>query len=285
MSTQNTPDVKKMIDLDKVIKDQNSKALNMLPRFMVNWLKRIIYQKELNEILYDLRDLKGVDFVHGYYKAMGVTTEVTGLENMPENSRNIYVANHPLGGIDAMVTVKQVIDSYGDIQILANSLLSNVVGLVPIIIPVNVFGKTKKESMKIISETYEKDVAITTLPAGFVSRIIDNEVMDRDWHPSFIKNAKQFKRDIVPMAVNEVNSKLFYRVFKIRKFLRLGANLELFLLPHEMFNKKGKTIKLIIGKPIPYTTFTDKHTNFEWAQIVKKHVHKLKEDANKELDT
>jgi hypothetical protein len=60
-----------------------------------------------------------------------------------------------------------------------------------------------------------------------------------------------------------------------RKIFRIKTNIELALLPRELFNKKGKTIRVKIGKPIPWQTFDKSHSHFEWAQIVKKQVYSL----------
>ena len=42
----------------------------------------------------------------------------------------------------------------------------------------------------------------------------------------------------------------------------------------EMFKKKNKTIRVKIGKPIPYQTFDSSKTQYEWAQWVKQEVYK-----------
>jgi hypothetical protein len=55
------------------------------------------------------------------------------------------------------------------------------------------------------------------------------------------------------------------------------------LLPDEMFRQRGKTIRLIFGKPIPYTTFDSTHTDSQWAALVREHVYKLKENPDLEF--
>ena len=42
----------KFIDIEKVIKDKNTRLLNILPKFIVNYLKRVAHQDEVNEIFY-----------------------------------------------------------------------------------------------------------------------------------------------------------------------------------------------------------------------------------------
>ncbi len=274
---------KKLIDLDKIIQGQKSKILKRIPQFVINWLKRLIYQKELNDLLYKLRETKGKFFVRRLRtEILDVKINIEGEENLSDSGKFIFVSNHPLGGVDTMCVLDMLSHKY-DIRTLTNNLLMSIVNLRPLLLPVSVFGKTSNKEMDAVNETYESNIQILTFPAGFVARIIDGKVLDKEWHPSFVKNALRYQRDIVPIFVDEINSKLFYRIFKIRKFFRIKANLELFLLPHEMFNKKGHTIKIKVGKPIPYQTFTDKYDNYEWAQKVKMHVHGLATDINRNL--
>jgi len=48
-------------------------------------------------------------------------------------------------------------------------------------------------------------------------------------------------------------------------------------LVDELFKQKDKEIVFTIGKPISYETFTDSHSNKEWAQILKEKVYSLKQ--------
>ncbi len=52
----------KFIDIEKVIKDKNPKILKWLPKFIVNYLKRIAHQDEVNEILDDFKDIYDYEF-------------------------------------------------------------------------------------------------------------------------------------------------------------------------------------------------------------------------------
>ena len=59
----------------------------------------------------------------------------------------------------------------------------------------------------------------------------------------------------------------------------IKVNIELILLPGEMFKKRNKTIKVKIGIPIPYQKFDKTFSHFEWAQKVRKHVYDLKDNS------
>jgi hypothetical protein len=51
--------------------------------------------------------------------------------------------------------------------------------------------------------------------------------------------------------------------------------LELFLLPDEMIRQEGKSIHVVIGKPISYQYFDQSKSHLEWAQDVKNKVYDL----------
>ena len=72
-------------------------------------------------------------------------------------------------------------------------------------------------------------------------------------------------------------SDLFYNIASIRRLLHMKSNLEMFLLPHEMFNKTGSNIKVVFGSPIAFTTFDRNRTHLEWAQQVRKLVYLIGE--------
>jgi putative hemolysin len=80
----------------------------------------------------------------------------------------------------------------------------------------------------------------------------------------------------VPIYIEGGNSNLFYNFALIRKKLGIKTNLEMFLLPHESYNQKGKTIKLIFGEKIPYQYFDKSNSHKEWAAIMREHIYTLK---------
>jgi putative hemolysin len=100
-------------------------------------------------------------------------------------------------------------------------------------------------------QAFEGDIPVLTFPAGLCSRC-DSEgvVEDLDWRPNFIKRASQTGRSIVPVYVEGRLSKRFYRWAKWRKRLGIKGNVEMLLLPSEMFGQKGRHFRLIFGSPI-----------------------------------
>lgn len=269
------------LDIAKVLRQQKHWFLRNMPRVLVRLLERIIHQDEINALLLRLKDVKGFDFVRELQKAFDLRTEVMGAENLPSHNRLIFTLNHSMGALEGIASLTYLQERYPDIKLLANNLLTNIKNARSFMLPVTVFSKTDRSAMAKIAEAYESETNIYTFPAGNVSRIFNGKVRDREWHRSFVENARKYQRKVVPIFIENVNSKLFYRIYQVRKFLRIGANIELFFLPHEMFKGRGQIIRLRIGKPIPHTAFTDQFSSHEWAQRVREHIYGFETDYNR----
>ncbi|MBW7843780.1 hypothetical protein SDC9_159269 [bioreactor metagenome] len=264
------------IDVYKGIKESNSKLLKRLPVFIVDLIKIIIKQDEINRILSDYADYEGVDFLPKIVSELNIKVEIKGLQNLPDNSRCFFVANHPFGFADGLILTNTIAQKYGNFRAIGNEVFTLIPHLRPVVAAVNVFGTNPRKYLLELEKTFASDLAITHFPAGFVSRMKGFWIEDRDWQKSFVSKAVEHRRDVVPVFFYGRNSRLFYIIYIGRKTLGIKANLELVLLPREIFNKRNKTIKVRIGKPIAYNTFNSNRTHFEWAQYVKQQVYNLK---------
>lgn len=265
----------KYVDVEKGIRESKSKLLKKLPRFVIQLIARIIKQNEMNRLLQKYENAIGFDFLNAVAEEFKLNIIIEGLENLPENKKCFFVANHPFGVIDGLILTRTVYTKYGGLKAIGNDAFRFIPQLTSLIAAVNVFDGSSREYIKALEETYEMDIPITHFPAGQVSRFFKGKVQDNVWHKSFIAKAVSCQRDVVPFHFYGRNSILFYSIFKIRNFFGIKANIELMLLPREMFLKRGKTIRLKIGKPIPYQKFDQSHTQTEWAQKVREHVHNL----------
>ena len=225
----------------------------------------------------------GVGFLPVILEELNITVDVDGLENMPENGKCFFVANHPFGLTDGLILTFIVAEKYGDLKAIGNELFMLIPQLRPLIAAVNVFGSNYRDYLIELDNVYQSDVPITHFPAGLVSRIRNRKIQDFDWHKSFISKAIKCERDIVPFCFTGRNSTLFYIVYLLRKFLGIKTNLELSLLPYEFFRKRNKSIKVIIGKPITFRKFDKTKTDREWAQWVKSELYTLKKYAQNRI--
>lgn len=265
----------KYIDLAANIRESNSRVLRNLPRFLVRIVEKIICQDEMNAIIDKYLDCHGAEFHRQIVKEFNLTLEVEGLENLPENGKCFFVANHPYGILDGMVLTKTVLEKYGDFRAISNDAFTMVPNLKPYMAMVNVYGQTPRDLVEALEKVYCSDMPITHFPAGEVSRMYHGKVQDCPWQKSFINKAVTCQRNIVPFHFHGRNSKRFYLVNILRRALGIKANIELILLPSEIFRKKKSKVRVTIGKPISWQTFDKSQTQVEWAQKVRQHVYDL----------
>ncbi len=274
----------KYIDVTASIKESDSDFLKKLPAFVAGWLEKIIKQDELNYILNKYKDCEGADFHRGIVNEFNLTIEVEGIENLPENGRCFFLANHPFGIIDGLTLTKTVIEKYGTFKAIGNESFNFVPNLRPYIALVNPYGMSSKAYVEELEKVYQSDVAITHFPAGEVSRRYQGKLQDRPWQKSFITRSISCHRDIVPFYFHGRNSNLFIGINLIRRAFGIKTNIELALLPREMFLKRNKTIRFKIGKPIPWQKFDKSLTHVQWAQKVKEHVYSMSGHDGSKLD-
>lgn len=264
-----------LIDVDRIFKNKNPRVYNLLPRFVLRYIKRIIHQDEINQALIRFKDYMGVDFVRSILDYMKIEYDVKGEENIPAEGRFIFVSNHPLGGLDGMIFIDIIGKKFSNIRFIVNDILLNIKNLESIFVPVNKHGRQSAAYARKIEDLYRSDNQVLYFPAGLCSRKSGKRIMDLEWKKNFIKKAIDHKRDVIPMYFSGSNSRFFYRLANLRTFLGIKANIELFFLPDEMFRQKGKKISVKIGKPVPYTTFNNSKSQSEWAKYLKYLVYEI----------
>lgn len=271
----------KLIDIRKVIGDKNPNLLKILPNFVINYIKNIVHEDEINAHIANNKDIFGVQFVENtLFDLFGVKIQYQGLENLKKSERFIVAANHPMGGLDGLAIMYVVSKINPNIKVPVNDLLLYIPNLKPIFLPVNKHGKQSSDAAIEMEKAYNSDAAIIYFPAGLASRKINGKIMDLEWKKSFIQKARQYHRDIIPVYISGKNSNFFYNLANFRKKLAIKSNIEMFFLSNEMFKQKDKNIKIIFGEPISYNFFDKSKTDKEWAQYVKDIVYKLSENID-----
>jgi putative hemolysin len=263
------------IDVKNVLHSKNPALSKAIPGFVINYLKRIVHQDELNEFLGKWGHLRDSELITAGLEHFEIKFRVSGSENIPKYGRFIFVSNHPLGGLDGLVFIHELSKHFHDIKFPVNDILTNIKNLSGIFIPVNKHGAQVKDAALMIEEAYSSDSQILYFPAGLCSRKKRGIIKDLQWHKSFITKSIQHKRDIVPAFFSGRNSNFFYNLSNFRKLLGLKANIEMLYLADEMFKQKDKEIRLVFGKPIPWETFDKTKSALEWADWVKSKTYDL----------
>jgi putative hemolysin len=263
------------VDVAEIIRAKSPKLAKKMPRFVVNLLRRLVHEKDVNEILAKANGATGIDFVNIGVECLELKRQVCGMENVPSEGRFIFVANHPLGGLESLVMMQTIDEKFSDFMFVVNDLLMALEPLRPVFIPINKVGKQSRTNAEQLNELYASDKQVLYFPAGLCSRKIKGEIVDLPWQKNFIVKAVEYQRDIIPIYIGGRNSNFFYRLANWRKRLKIKFNIEMLFLVDEMFKQRGQTITLTIGKPIPYATFDKSKTPMEWAEWVKKETYKM----------
>ena len=142
----------------------------------------------------------------------------------------------------------------------------------------NKLGGQGRELAAKLDEAFAGDKQMVYFPAGLCSRKIDGVIQDLPWKKTFITKSRKFQRDVIPIWFSGQNSPRFYRIDALRNFLKLKLNIAMLTLPSEVFKCRNKQFKMVIGKPIPWQTFTGERTDAEWAEYVRDIVYSMKQD-------
>lgn len=271
------------ISIDQLLRTKAPKAYRFIPGFLIKLVAKIVHEKDINKFLREHKDSYGIDFVNGALQAMGAKVKIEGIENIPKTGGYIFAANHPLGGLDGLAIISSIAKVRSDIHFFVNELLLNLKNIDNILVPVNINGKNTRKMLETVDRIYGSDCAVPIFPAGLVSRRqADKTIKDLRWKKSFITQAKHYQKDIIPIWAEGRNSNMFYNFAYWRKKLGIKTNIEMFLLPHEMFAQRDKHLILHFGKPVSFLTFIEPHTDAQWAEKFQDELYKKKANVIKE---
>lgn len=268
------------INLHTILRNRlPKKARRMVPGFLITGLEKLIHQDELNDMLRVTYPARGSEFARKILEYLDISVEVKGLENLDSHERLMFASNHPLGGLDGIALISVLGKRFGDdnVRFLVNDMLMNVEPLSGVFLPVNKYGSQGRGAALAIREALASDMHILQFPAGLVSRLHpDGSIADLDWQKSFVAKAIEFKRDVVPVKFEGINSMKFYRTARLRKKLGLKVNIEQALLPGEVCKSRGKKFRIIFGKPISWEKLKAREqTPLELAAALRKMVYTL----------
>lgn len=274
MSSENQKPVKP-INIREMFMEKNPKLAKKLPGFVYRYINRILHIDEINLILKEHGNERGVEFARSMVQYFNVHQTINGLENLPSSGRFIFASNHPLGGFDALLILSKIDDLFGEPVTLVNDVLMNIPQLRPIFIPLNKYGGHNKEVIQQLHEAYSSDKPVLIFPCGFASRRKKGIIRDPEWKKHFVAKAIEYQRDVIPIHVSGRNSNFFYNLANFRTSFRIPWNLETFFLADELFKQKNKKFTITFGKPIPWTHFDKSKTKDQWAAEVRDLVYKL----------
>ena len=260
-----------------MIGSKNPKLLKRLPGFIIRYLKRILHQREVNQIIHENKDLVGVDFCHQLINRFQLDVVLKRIENAPKEGGVIFVCNHPLGGMDAIALVHRFHEYRPDMKFIVNDLLLNLKNLKGLFVGVNKHGATALRSLQNVDKLFNSDKAVFVFPAGLVSRKIDGKIQDVDWKKTFITRAKKYNQPIIPVYIEGRLSNFFYGFARFRERLGIKVNIEMLYLVNELFKQKKRRIEIRFGEAISPAELDKSKNDRQWAAEIRQRCYNLAE--------
>ena len=265
-----------LLDLNKMLGPKLSKKL---PRFVINFLKRRVHQDDVNHVVMTVEHYKGVGFFDEALNYLDITYRTRGEEHLDTAKKYIFVCNHPLGGPEALIIGSVFRRLYGEgFKVPVTPLLASLKPLTEFFIPVNnLSSKQSRDLGERIAGMFTSDNQVLVFPAGLCAKKVKGKVTEMPWKKMFVTQARRYERDVVPVHISGHNSRWYFFLSKLSKFLGLKINIGMLYLVDELFKQRGKEFVITFGEPVPYTTFDKSKSDREWAAEMQERVKALAE--------
>lgn len=243
-----------MFSVDQVVSQHFPKLNNKpwLRKPLTYFLRRLLHEKEFIEFEQQYPHLSGYDFVEKVLDYFDFSYRTTDREmaRIPVTGKVVIIANHPIGSLDGLALLQMLQRIRPDVKVVANELLMSIKPLRPTLLPVNnMNGLTVKENLQNIHNHLQSEGALIIFPAGEVSRLRPTGIKDTKWNSGFLRIASRAQAPILPMHIQARNSALFYGTSMLYKPLAT------MLLVKEMFKQNANTVKMTVGKMVPYDSY------------------------------
>lgn len=220
-------------------------------------LVRLLSIHRVNRVYENSIHLRGAEFAASLLKDVGVCYEIENEERLSTLPKGAFitVSNHPYGGLDGIIMIDIMVRRRVDYKFMVNSILMNVKTMAGNFVGVKPSTKrstSSTENAQKLKETLrhmKEGHPMGFFPAGAVSNFNRKSwfrVVDRDWQPTVIRLIQAAKAPVIPIYFHGKNSWFFNFLGRINWLLRSMR------MPYEVFNKRGKIIKVTIGEIIPW---------------------------------
>lgn len=254
-----------------------SKTGRWTARRLMRWLNI-----DRTNALYDrLSSEKGPAFASAVLHELGVKYELIHaerLDHLPDGPF-IVIANHPYGSLDGIMMIEIFGRQRPDFKVMVNGFLSrieplsgNFINVTPIPEKPTAPTKDSIEGVRTAMDHVKRGHPLGIFPSGAVSdlSIKDGCIRDRQWQEPVIRLIKKLRVPIIPVHFLDGNSGFYYSLGLISWKVRLLR------LPSELFNKRCKTARIMIGNPIAVSTQDEIKTTEEFGKCLRDSVYKMR---------
>lgn len=218
-------------------------------------LQRMLALNRINQIYLQAAHATDGPFTRRILDVLQISYSLSDEERarVPVRGAVLIAANHPFGGLEALILADILQTIRPDVKFLANFMLERIPDIRDSCIYVDPFGRpdSKRRNLRPMKESIawlKSDGLLGVFPAGEVSHMDARRggVVDPPWNDAVSRLAARAGCPVVPVYFKGVNSILFQMAGLLHPRLRTA------LLPRELVNKRLKTIPVRIGHPIPW---------------------------------
>ena len=246
-------------------------------------IKRLMHLAAVDKVndLYDRNcQCEGPSFADAILRDVGVDYSIGNFDRLNQlpDGPFITISNHPYGHIDGIA----LIDLFGhlrpDYKVMVNQILSHIRALSPNFIEVVPKGE-KDNGVQAVSLAGIKETLSNLreghpggfFPSGAVSDLSlkEHKIRDREWQEPLLRLIQKARVPIVPVRFFDRNSMYFYSLGLIDWKVRLIR------LCSEVFNKRGKLIRVGIGETIPVEKQKTCISAEEFGEMLRRSVYEM----------
>ncbi|MDR1980684.1 MAG: lysophospholipid acyltransferase family protein [Tannerellaceae bacterium] len=224
-----------------------------LGKLLIKWLGI----EKVNKVYANSCHLRGAELTTSLLKdpLINIKYEIHHAEivdHLPEGAF-VTVSNHPVGSLDGIILIDMFASRRPDFRVMVNGILTKISAMEDQFISVtpdsgNQVASTQnvngiRASLACIKEGHPMGF----FPAGAISFYSKKEkkVRDLSWSHNVIRLIRKANVAVYPVYFDCLNSPFFYWLGRVSWKIRVLR------IPVEVFNKRGKTLHVYIGEPIP----------------------------------
>lgn len=238
-------------------------------------LDRMLLLSELKHLCYSAAEQsEGASFFDTLLQRLDLSCVCAEADRrrIPAKGPVMVVANHPYGLADGLILGALLLKIRPDIKFMANSLLASaeLEASRKYIIPVNPFGGPEsaianRKGVRQCVEWLRSGGLLIMFPAGEVSslRLPAGTISDPAWNETAVRLVRMTNALTVPVFFHGSNSPGFQLAGLFHPSLRT------MLLPRELLNKRGRTLRVAVGSPISASNLSRHPTAREAADYLQ----------------
>lgn len=240
-------------ELQKISPFFNTKIGHYIGKKALKWLG----VDTVNEVHANNSHLRGAAFTSGllHDPLIDISYRLHNeavLDTLPPEGAFVTVSNHPIGSIDGIMLIDIFAARRPDFKVMVNGILTKIWAMSDnfiSVVPDSNHQGTNLANLNGVRQSLQQlkeGHPIGFFPAGAISFYNKKAKAIRDlaWTHSIIKLIRKSNAPVYPVLFDFNNSKFFYFLGMVDWRIRTLR------IPHEAFNKRGKTVDVYLGEPI-----------------------------------